>query len=81
MGIIGTLFIGLLVGLVARWLKPGSNRMGWIMTMLLGVGGSVLATYAGQVLGLYAQGQPAGFIAAVLGAVALLVIGGLIRKN
>jgi uncharacterized membrane protein YeaQ/YmgE (transglycosylase-associated protein family) len=81
MGIIGTLFIGLLVGLVARWLKPGSNRMGWIMTMLLGVGGSVLATYAGQVLGLYAQGQPAGFIAAVLGAIALLVIGGLIRKN
>ena len=43
MGIIGTLFIGLIVGLIARFLKPGDDSMGWIMTILLGIGGSLLA--------------------------------------
>ncbi|MHA6136610.1 GlsB/YeaQ/YmgE family stress response membrane protein [Pseudomonas mohnii] len=81
MGIIGTIFIGLIVGLLARFLKPGDDSMGWIMTILLGIGGSLAATYGGQALGIYQVGQGAGFIGALVGAVVLLVIYGLIKKN
>ena len=62
MGFIGTIVIGLIVGLIARFLKPGDDSMGWIMTILIGIGGSLLATYGGQALGIYAAGQAAGFI-------------------
>lgn len=81
MGIIGTIIIGLIVGLIARFIKPGDDSMGWIMTILLGVGGSLLATYGGQAVGIYQAGQVAGFIGAVVGAVVLLVIYGLVRKS
>ena len=57
MGLIWTLFIGFIVGVVARFLKPGDNSMGWIMTILLGIGGSMLATYGGQFLGFYQVGR------------------------
>ncbi len=79
MGIIGTIIIGLLVGLVARFLKPGDDSMGWIMTILLGIGGALLATYGGQAIGFYAAGEAAGFIGAVVGAIILLVIFGMVR--
>jgi uncharacterized membrane protein YeaQ/YmgE (transglycosylase-associated protein family) len=81
MGIIGTIFIGLIVGLLARFLKPGDDSMGWIMTILLGIAGSLAATYGGQALGIYQAGQGAGFIGALVGAIVLLVIYGLIKKN
>ncbi|VVO56192.1 hypothetical protein PS732_00576 [Pseudomonas fluorescens] len=81
MGIIGTIFIGLIVGLLARFLKPGDDSMGWIMTILLGIGGSLAATYGGQALGIYQAGKGAGFLGALVGAVVLLVIYGLIKKN
>ncbi len=81
MGIISTIFIGLIVGLIARFLKPGDDSMGWIMTILLGIGGAIAATYGGQALGFYQAGQGAGFIGAVIGAVVLLVIYGAIKKN
>lgn len=81
MSILGTLFIGLIAGLVARMLKPGDDSMGWIMTALLGVAGSFLASYAGAALGLYAPGQPAGFIASVVGAIVLLALYGLLKKK
>ena len=81
MGIIGTIFIGLIVGLLARFLKPGDDSMGWIMTILLGIGGSLAATYGGPALGIYQAGQGAGFIGALVGAIVLLVIYGLIKKN
>lgn len=81
MSILGTLFIGLIAGLVARMLKPGNDSMGWIMTALLGVAGSFLASYAGAALGLYAPGQAAGFIASVVGAIVLLVVYGLLKKK
>lgn len=81
MGIISTIVIGLLVGLVARFLKPGNDSMGWILTILLGVLGSLLATYGGQALGIYHAGQGAGFIGAVVGAIILLVIYGLLSKK
>jgi uncharacterized membrane protein YeaQ/YmgE (transglycosylase-associated protein family) len=81
MSILATLFIGLIAGFIARAVKPGDDKMGWIMTAVLGVAGSFLASYAGAALGLYAPGQAAGFLASVVGAVILLVIYGLLKKN
>jgi uncharacterized membrane protein YeaQ/YmgE (transglycosylase-associated protein family) len=74
MGIIGTIIIGLVAGIVARLLHPGRDAMGWIMTALLGIAGAFLATYLGQAVGWYRAGEGAGFIAAVVGAIILLVI-------
>src|SRR6185369_3286129 len=74
MSIIGVLIIGLLVGLVARFITPGPNPSGIIVTIVIGIVGAVIATYGGQALGLYQVGQPAGFIGSVLGAVVLLVL-------
>lgn len=81
LSLLGTLFIGLIAGFVARAIKPGHDGMGWIMTAVLGVAGSFLASYGGAALGLYGPGQAAGFIASVIGAVVLLVIYGLLKKN
>ncbi|MDX1298527.1 MAG: GlsB/YeaQ/YmgE family stress response membrane protein [Pseudomonas sp.] len=81
MSIIGIIFIGLIVGLIARFLKPGNDGMGWIMTILLGVCGSIAATYGGQALGIYKMGESAGFIGAVVGAVVLLVIYAAVKKD
>lgn len=81
MGLIGTIFIGLIVGLIARFLKPGNDAMGWIMTILLGIGGSLLATYGGQAIGIYHAGETAGFIGAIVGAVILLFLYGMLTKN
>jgi uncharacterized membrane protein YeaQ/YmgE (transglycosylase-associated protein family) len=74
MHIVGILLIGLLVGLVARWVTPGPHPHGFLVTIVIGIVGSVIATYAGQALRLYRVGQPAGFIGSVLGAVVLLVL-------
>jgi uncharacterized membrane protein YeaQ/YmgE (transglycosylase-associated protein family) len=81
MGIIGTILIGFLVGVIARFLKPGDQPMGWVMTILLGIGGSLLATYGGQALGIYRAGQGAGFIGAVVGAVIILAIYGFMQRR
>ena len=81
MNLLGTILIGLVAGLIARAIKPGNDAMGWIMTILLGIGGSLLATWGGKALGLYQPGQPAGFIGAVVGAVILLVIWGALSKK
>ena len=74
MGLIGTIIVGLIVGAIARFLLPGEQNMGWIMTGLLGIGGSLGAGYLGQALGWYGAGQGAGWIASVVGAVVLLVV-------
>ena len=81
MSLLGTLFIGLIVGFIARAIKPGNDKLGWIMTALLGVAGSFLASYVGVALGWYRAGQTAGWIASVLGAVALLVLYGIIKRS
>jgi uncharacterized membrane protein YeaQ/YmgE (transglycosylase-associated protein family) len=81
MSLLGTLFIGLIAGFIARAIKPGEDGMGWIMTALLGVAGSFVASYVGQALGWYAPGQAASFIASVVGAVLLLVVYGFVKKN
>jgi len=73
-GILATIVIGFLVGLAARALKPGPDKLGIVMTTLLGVAGSVVAGYGGQALGLYEAGEPAGFVGAVVGAILLLVV-------
>ena len=81
MGIIGTIVIGFFAGLIARFLKPGDDSMGFIMTTVLGIVGSLAATYLGQALGLYRAGQPASFVGAVIGAILVLVVYGLIVKK
>ena len=72
MGIIGTLIIGLVAGAVAKFLMPGRDPGGFIITMLLGVAGAFIATYLGHAVGWYEAGEGAGFIGAVVGAIILL---------
>lgn len=79
MGIITTIIVGFIVGLIARALKPGNDSMGIIFTTLLGIAGALLAGFLGQALGLYTTGEPAGWIASVIGAVLLLFIVGMVR--
>ena len=73
-GIIGTLIIGLVVGAIAKFLMPGRDPGGCIITILLGIAGAFVAGFLGRVLGWYEPGQPAGFIASVIGAMLLLLI-------
>ena len=79
MALLGTLLVGLVVGLLARAFKPGRDNLGWIMTALLGVAGSFLATYLGLALGWYQQGEAAGWIASVIGAMVLLALFSLVK--
>ncbi len=81
MSLIGTLIVGLVVGLIARAIKPGDDDMGWVMTILLGIVGSFLASYAGYAMGLYPEGSSAGWIASVIGAVVVLFIYNLVRSK
>ena len=81
MELIGTIVVGFIVGLLAKLLHPGKENMGIIMTTLLGIAGSLVATYGGQAIGFYKAGQGAGWIAATLGAIILLVIYGLVKKK
>lgn len=74
MSILVTIIIGLLVGVVAKLLMPGRDPGGFIITILLGIVGAVIATFVGRALGLYGPGEMAGFIGAVIGAILLLVI-------
>ena len=79
--IIGTIIVGFIVGLIARAVKPGDDKLGWIMTIVLGIAGAFLAAYAGVAMGWYQEGTPAGWIASVVGAVVLLVIYGFFKKK
>lgn len=81
MHVIWTLIIGLIIGAVAKLLMPGKDPGGIIITMLLGVAGSFVATYLGQALGLYRDGSSAGFIMSVLGAMLLLLIYRMFRRR
>ena len=81
MSIIWAIVIGLLVGIVAKFLMPGRDPGGFIVTALLGIVGAVVATFLGQALGLYAAGQSAGFIASVIGAILVLFIYNLVTRG
>ena len=71
--------IGFVVGLVARAILPGTQSLGIILTAVLGIAGSLAAGFAGRALGWYAQGEPVGFIASVIGAIVLLFIVGKLK--
>lgn len=73
------ILIGFVVGLLARFLKPGDDSMGLIFTTLLGIAGALLAGWIGQTMGWYASGEPAGFIGSLLGAIVILVVVALFR--
>ncbi len=73
MSIIGTILIGLIVGVVAKLLTPGRDPSGFIITILLGIGGAFVATFLGRALGIYGPADGAGFIGAVVGAVLILL--------
>jgi uncharacterized membrane protein YeaQ/YmgE (transglycosylase-associated protein family) len=73
--------VGLVIGLVAKLLTPGKDPGGFIVTGLLGIAGSLLATWIGGKLGLYQPGQAAGFIASVIGAIVLLLVYRMVFKR
>ena len=81
MGIIWTILIGFVAGLVAKMLTPGRDPGGFIITALIGIAGSLVATFGGQALGLYRAGEPAGFVGSVIGAIILLVIYHAVRRR
>lgn len=81
MGIVWTILVGFVIGVIAKFLHPGKDSMGFIATILLGVLGSSLAGIIGQALGWYQAGEGAGFIASVVVAIVLLAIYGRVRDK
>ncbi len=81
MNILWIIIIGFVVGFIAKLLMPGRDPGGFIITILLGIAGSFVATYIGQHFGWYRQGQPAGFIGAILGAIVILIVYRMITRR
>ena len=82
MGILWTIIIGFLAGVVAKFIMPGPNEpTGFILTTILGIVGAFVATFLGQALGWYGPNQGAGFIGAVVGAIVVLAIYGFIASR
>ena len=81
MSLIWAIIIGFLVGLVAKLLMPGRDPGGFIITTILGIVGALVATFLGQAMGIYAAGQSAGFIGAVIGAIAVLAVWHIFRRS
>ena len=78
---IWAIIVGFIAGLIARAIHPGKDKAGFIVTTLLGIAGSLLAGYGGRLLGWYDEGEAAGFIASVIGAIVILAIYNLIQKR
>jgi uncharacterized membrane protein YeaQ/YmgE (transglycosylase-associated protein family) len=81
MHIIWMIIVGFIIGVLAKFIHPGRDKMGLMATALLGIGGSIVASYGGQALGLYQPGEPAGFVGAVIGAIILLFVYGRLRAS
>jgi len=81
MSLIWTILIGFVVGLLARALVPGEQKHGFIITTLLGIAGSLAASYGGAALGIYQAGEAAGFIASLIGAIVLLLLWSMIARR
>ncbi len=80
MAILWTIIIGFIIGLLAKAIMPGRDPGGFIVTTLLGIAGALLAKYLGQAMGWYHEGQSAGFLASVVGAIILLMLYRVIRR-
>jgi len=78
---IGAVIIGFLAGLIAGWLAPGRRPQGCLVTIAIGIAGAVFATYGGRALNLYGEGQTAGFIGSIIGAIGVLVIWRALQKR
>jgi len=76
-----TILIGFFIGLIARALKPGDDRMGLMMTTLFGVGGALIANYVGSAMGWYGDSDPLSFVASVIGAIVLLTLFALLKRK
>jgi uncharacterized membrane protein YeaQ/YmgE (transglycosylase-associated protein family) len=74
MGVIGWIIFGLVVGIVAKFLMPGRDPGGFIITILLGIAGALVGGYVGRAAGWYGPGDPVGFLMAVLGSIILLAL-------
>ena len=74
MHIIGWIVFGLVVGIVAKFLMPGRDPGGFIITALIGIVGAVVGGFVGRAIGLYKDGDPVGFVMAVIGAIILLAV-------
>jgi uncharacterized membrane protein YeaQ/YmgE (transglycosylase-associated protein family) len=82
MGIIWTIIIGFVAGILAKFLMPGDNEpSGFVLTTILGIVGAIVATYLGQALGWYGPNQGAGLIGAAFGAVIVLVVWGMVGRR
>jgi len=81
MRIVWTILLGLAAGIIAKFIYPGKENMGLIVTALLGIAGSFVASYGGQWLKIYQPGQTAGFIGSIVGALVILFIYGLIKRR
>lgn len=82
MGILWTIIIGFVAGVVAKFIVPGSNEpSGFVLTTILGIVGAFVASYLGQALGWYSAGEGAGFIGAIVGAVIILLIWGFVSRR
>lgn len=81
MFILINIFIGFIVGLIARAIMPGKNKMGFILTSVLGIMGSAFASFLGQTINWYLPGEPAGFIASIVGAILLLSLMNYIKQK
>ena len=82
MGIIWTIIIGFVVGVIAKFLMPGKNEpQGFVLTAILGIVGAFVASFLGQAVGIYRAGEGAGFIGAIIGAIIVLYVWGMIVKN
>ena len=82
MGIIWTIIIGGVAGVIAKFITPGDNEpKGFILTILLGIAGAFIATWLGQAIGWYGPNDQAGFIGAIVGAVIILLIWGAVTRR
>ena len=82
MGIIWTIIIGFIAGVIAKFVMPGPNEpQGFILTTILGIVGAIVASYLGQALGWYRPGEGAGFVGAVVGAIVVLLIWGAVTRR
>ena len=81
MHILWTILIGLVAGAIAKLILPGKDPGGFIITILLGIAGALIATYLGHLIGWYQAGQSAGFIGAIVGSILILLIYRLIKRK